>query len=85
MRWRKGRRSSNIEDRRGQGPGRARRMGGSGLKIGGGAGIIMLLISMFLGVDLSGLMGTVGLQRRCVDTTLCRRWSTISSSQACNI
>jgi len=57
MRWRKGRRSSNIEDRRGQGPGRAR---GTGLKIGGGAGIIVLLISMFLGVDLSGLMGTGG-------------------------
>ncbi len=60
MRWRKGRRSSNIEDRRGQGPGRARRAGGTGLKLGGGAGIIVLLISMFLGVDLSGLMGTGG-------------------------
>ena len=60
MRWRKGRRSTNIEDRRGQGPGRARPRGGAGLKLGGGAGIIVLLISMFLGVDLSSLMGTGG-------------------------
>jgi predicted metalloprotease len=60
MRWRKGRRSSNIEDRRGQGPGRGRAAGKAGLKLGGGAGIIVLLISLFLGVDLSGLMGTTG-------------------------
>jgi len=31
---------------------------GGGLKIGGGAGILVLLIGMFLGVDLSGLTGT---------------------------
>ncbi len=60
MRWRKGRQSSNIEDRRGQGPGRAPRRGGSGMKLGGGAGIIVLLLGMFLGVDLSGLLGTGG-------------------------
>ena len=60
MRWRKGRQSSNIEDRRGQGPGRASRRGGSGMKLGGGAGIIVLLLGMFLGVDLSGLLGTGG-------------------------
>lgn len=59
MRWRKGRRSSNVEDRRGMGAGR-RMPGGGGLKIGGGAGILVLLIGMFLGVDLSGLMGTSG-------------------------
>lgn len=58
MRWRKGRRSSNVEDRRGMGPGRRRMPGGGGLKIGGGAGIIVMLIGLFLGVDLSGLMGT---------------------------
>ncbi|MFK7993003.1 MAG: neutral zinc metallopeptidase [Granulosicoccus sp.] len=57
MRWRQGRRSSNVEDRRGMGAGR-RMPGGGGLKLGGGAGIIVLLIGMFLGVDLSGLMGT---------------------------
>lgn len=60
MRWRKGRRSSNIEDRRGQGPGRARGRGGAGIKLGGGAGIIVLLLGMFLGVDLSGLLGGGG-------------------------
>jgi len=59
MRWKKGRRSSNVEDRRGMGAGR-RMPGGGGLKIGGGAGIIVLLIGMFFGVDLSSLMGTGG-------------------------
>ena len=57
MRWRQGRRSSNVEDRRGRSAGR-RMPGGGGLKLGGGAGILVLLISMFFGVDLSGLMGT---------------------------
>lgn len=60
MRWRQGRRSTNVEDRRGSGSGKSRLPGGGGLKIGGGAGIIVLLISMFLGVDLSGLLGTGG-------------------------
>ncbi|MGQ7846747.1 KPN_02809 family neutral zinc metallopeptidase [Granulosicoccus sp. 3-233] len=58
MRWRQGRRSSNVEDRRGMGAGRRRLPGGGGLKIGGGAGIIVLLISLFLGVDLSGFLGS---------------------------
>ncbi len=57
MRWRQGRRSSNVEDRRGMGAGRRMPRGG-GLKLGGGAGILVLLIGMFLGVDLSGLIGT---------------------------
>lgn len=38
--------------------GRRRMPGGAGMKIGGGAGILVLLLGMFLGVDLSGLMGT---------------------------
>ena len=59
MRWRKGRRSSNVEDRRGMGAGR-RAPSRGGMKIGGGAGIIVLLIGMFFGVDLSSLMGTSG-------------------------
>lgn len=58
MRWRQGRRSTNVEDRRGMSAGRRGSRTGSGLKLGGGAGIIVLLISMFLGVDLSGLLGT---------------------------
>lgn len=60
MRWRKGRRSNNIEDRRGQGPGTGRVPGKAGLKLGGGAGIIVLLLGMFLGVDLTALLGTNG-------------------------
>lgn len=60
MRWKKGRQSTNIEDRRGQTAGRGQTRGGAGLKLGGGAGIIVLLLGMFLGVDLSSLMGTNG-------------------------
>lgn len=44
MRWRQGRQSSNVEDRRGQ------RISG-GAKIGGGAGLILLLVVMLLGGD----------------------------------
>lgn len=65
MRWRQGRRSTNIEDLRGtKGRRRApsRRGGGGGVKLGGGMGIIVLLIGLFLGVDLTGLMGSGGGQ-----------------------
>jgi predicted metalloprotease len=48
MRWGSGRRSDNIEDRRG-------RSAGGGLKIGGGIGLLVLLGSVFLGKDLSGI------------------------------
>ncbi len=49
MRWRDGRRSSNIEDRRGQ-----RRGGGI---IGGGIGtVVLVLAAMYFGVDPSLLM-----------------------------
>lgn len=58
MRWRQGRRSSNVEDRRGMAAGKRRLPGGGGLKIGGGAGIIVLLLGLFLGVDLSGFLGS---------------------------
>lgn len=52
MRWRGHRESKNVEDRRG--------MSTSGkVFAGGGIGaIIIALLSMFLGVDLSGLIGT---------------------------
>jgi hypothetical protein len=46
MRWRTGRRSENVEDRRGAGGG----LGGGGLRLGGGA-IILLLVLMLFGVD----------------------------------
>ena len=63
MRWRKGRKSENIEDRRSaRVPGGAAGVGGAGL-------IIILLVSMFLGVDpgqfLEGMedsTGTMGQQ-----------------------
>ena len=63
MRWRQGRRSSNVEDRRGRSGRRGAGMrmpGGGGLKLGGGAGIVVLLVSLFFGVDLSALLGTGG-------------------------
>jgi uncharacterized protein len=62
MRWKQGRRSTNVEDLRGtKGRSRPTRPGG-GVKLGGGLGIVVLLIGMFLGVDLSGLMGSQGGQ-----------------------
>lgn len=48
MRWRQSRRSSNVEDRRGQG---ASRMGGGGMKIGGGASLLIVLVVVLLGGD----------------------------------
>ncbi|MFN3994008.1 MAG: neutral zinc metallopeptidase [Tabrizicola flagellatus] len=54
MEWRGRRGSSNIEDRRRMGGGRAGQVAG----IGGGGAIIVFLIAMFLGVDPSQLLGT---------------------------
>lgn len=64
MRWRKGRRSSNVEDRRGSSPrvgipgglgGLFRKRGGQPVRRSGGGGIMMLLIAVgvmfFLGFD----------------------------------
>src|SRR5215510_1871046 len=48
MQWARGRRSSNIEDRRGMGPG----------MIGGLGGIVLLLIALFLGVDPRAIVDT---------------------------
>ncbi len=56
MRWRGGRRSSNIEDRRGRRMKPMRR----GTKIGGGATIIVLLVSLFLGADPQMLLSALG-------------------------
>lgn len=49
MRWKDGRRSDNVEDRRGMTPGRM--VGGGGLGI-----IVIALIAMFFGVDPSQLL-----------------------------
>jgi predicted metalloprotease len=45
MQWQGGRRSGNVVDRRGR---------GGGLAIGGGAGLILALVGLFFGVDLTG-------------------------------
>jgi uncharacterized protein len=48
MRWRDGRRSDNVEDRRGMTPGKV---------VGGGVGVVIIsLIAMFMGVDPSTLL-----------------------------
>ncbi|NHB77226.1 KPN_02809 family neutral zinc metallopeptidase [Rhodobacter calidifons] len=57
MEWRGRRGSSNIEDRRRTGGGRAGQVAG----IGGGGAIIVFLLALFLGVDPSQLLGTGGV------------------------
>ena len=52
MRWREGRQSSNVEDRRG--------MGGKGLAVGGIGSVVILLIAFLLGVDPSKLLSGGG-------------------------
>jgi len=53
MRWQMGRRSTNVEDRRGM---------SGGLMIGGGGSIIVLLIAMLLGVDPRALLQQTQVQ-----------------------
>ena len=54
MRWTPGKVSRNIEDRRGS------RLGGRGIAVGGGGMLLLALVSMFLGVDLTSLAGGGG-------------------------
>lgn len=54
MRWRQGRRSSNVEDRRGGGGPMARMP--KSAKLGGGMTIIVVLIGLFLGQDPMALL-----------------------------
>lgn len=51
MRWQRGRRSTNIEDRRGR-----RMAGGRGVKLGGGIGLIAVLVVLLLGGDPSMIL-----------------------------
>lgn len=46
MRWKGGRRSQNIEDRRGRGGSRVRKAGGGGIGV-----IVLALVAMYFGVD----------------------------------
>ncbi len=64
MRWKDLRRSRNIEDRRGgrsmgrtRGAGHSGSLGGTGMKLGGGGLLLLVLASVFLGTDLTGLAG----------------------------
>jgi hypothetical protein len=50
MRWREGRRSENVEDYRGQ------RLGGTGIKLGGGA-IVLVLLAWAFGIDPRLVLG----------------------------
>lgn len=56
MRWESGRRSDNIEDRRGM------RVGAKGLAGGGIGAIILTLVAMYFGVDPGVLMNQMGGQ-----------------------
>ncbi|MCB1735792.1 MAG: neutral zinc metallopeptidase [Gammaproteobacteria bacterium] len=65
MRWKTGRRSSNIEDRRGAptlgGLGSGRRLPLRGKSVGGGLGtIVLVLVAMYFGVDPSIFLGGGG-------------------------
>ena len=68
MRWRTGRRSDNVEDRRGSGPGAFGRSGGGRLPIGrrtatgGGLGVVILVVlGLLFGVDPRLLLGLGGM------------------------
>ncbi len=54
MRWEHGRRSDNIEDRRGT------RMGGAGVKVGGLGMVVILVLALLLGVNPLQLMDMMG-------------------------
>lgn len=58
MDWRGRRGSSNVEDRRRTGGGRATRLGG----IGGAGAVVVILLALFLGVDPNQLLGPEGLE-----------------------
>lgn len=54
MKWRSARRSSNVEDRRGMGPG-----GGGGMKLGLGGVAIVVVIGLLMGKNPMELLGLV--------------------------
>jgi uncharacterized protein len=77
MLWRGGRRSTNVEDRRGGGGFGGLgggRMGGGGMRVGGVGVIVILLVGLFFGVDPTTLLsqlegGSVGGYEQPASTT----------------
>jgi len=69
MRWRGRRGSRNIEDRRGTGGGRRMPGGRRGVKLGGIGGIVVVLLGLFFGVDLTALVGGGGAPGALVQNT----------------
>lgn len=63
MKWRSGRRSSNVEDRRGKRP------AGRGIKLGGGATIAVLVIGLLLGADPLQMLNMLGTMESGSTTT----------------
>ncbi len=61
MKWQTGRRSENVEDRRGM------RSAGVGIRTGGLGMVVMVLVALYFGVDPAVLLQT-GLQQGPVDT-----------------
>jgi len=64
MLWRGGRRSDNVEDRRGGGGfggglGGGGRLGGGGVKVGGLGIVVILLVGWFFGVDPTALLSQI--------------------------
>ena len=56
MRWTRGPRSENLEDRRGESPGGGFRMGMGGAKLGIGGAIVLLVLSLVTGQDFLSMM-----------------------------
>jgi hypothetical protein len=55
MRWRDGRRSQNVEDRRGRGPG----LRGGSVRLGGGGLLLLLVAAWLLGVNPLQVLGVL--------------------------
>jgi predicted metalloprotease len=58
MKWKRGRLSTNIEDRRG-----SRRLGGGGMKIGGLGIVLILIVSVLFGQDPFEMLGAISSQQ----------------------
>jgi predicted metalloprotease len=57
MRWTPGKRSVNLEDRRGQRMTGGRGLGGGGMRLGLGATVVLIILSLVFKVDLLGVLG----------------------------